>query len=193
MILLLLSLLLTWTPVIGAQPDIHMPFMEHLDVDNNVILKWGFSEVQGTITFQLTFKTTGWVGFGFSPNGDMAGADIVIGGVGPKANYFKDYHATSNGFPLVDEKQDYTLLSLTEADGQTTMTFWRAIQSCDKDDFRMTDSPLKLIYAYGKTDDIGYHGKSRGTKEVNLLNMPSSSPLVSNSGASPPRAIEKCQ
>ncbi|KAK6306094.1 hypothetical protein J4Q44_G00230190 [Coregonus suidteri] len=144
MILLLLSLLLTWTPVIGAQPDIHMPFMEHLDVDNNVILKWGFREVQGTITFQLTFKTTGFVGFGFSPNGDMAGADIVIGGVGPKANYFKD-------------------------------------------------SSLKLIYAYGKTDDIGYHGKSRGTKEVNLLNMPSSSPLVSNSGASPPRAIEKCQ
>ncbi|CAB1322262.1 unnamed protein product, partial [Coregonus sp. 'balchen'] len=74
-----------------------------------------------------------------------------------------DYHATSNGFPLVDEKQDYTLLSLTEADGQTTMTFW---------------SPVKLIYAYGTTDDIGYHCKSRGTIEVNLLNfMPRSSPL----------------
>lgn len=75
--------------VTEAQLNIHMPFMEHLDTDNNVILKWGFSEVQGAITFQLPFKTTGWVGFGFSPNGDMAGADFVIGGVGPKANYFK--------------------------------------------------------------------------------------------------------
>ncbi|XP_029597388.1 DBH-like monooxygenase protein 2 homolog [Salmo trutta] len=80
----------------------------------------------------------------------MAGADIVIGGVGRDGNYFKDYHATGNSFPLVDEKQSYTLLSLTEADGQTTMTFWRSIQSCDQEDFHITDSPVKLIYAYGE-------------------------------------------
>lgn len=30
--------------------------------------------------------------------------------------------------------------------------------------------PVKLIYAYGTTDDITYHGARRGTKEVNLLN-----------------------
>lgn len=30
--------------------------------------------------------------------------------------------------------------------------------------------PVKLIYAYGTTDDIGYHQSRRGTKEVNLLN-----------------------
>lgn len=48
---------------------------------------------------------------------------------------------------------------------------------------------MKLIYAYGKTDDIGYHGKSRGTKEVNLRNMARSSPLVSNNGDSPALAI----
>ncbi|CAB1327625.1 unnamed protein product [Coregonus sp. 'balchen'] len=50
-----------------------------------------------------------------------------------------DYHATGNGFPLVDEKQSYTILSLIEADGQTTMTFWRSIQSCDEEDFHITD------------------------------------------------------
>lgn len=66
-----------------------MPFMAHLDPKNNVNLKWGFSDVQVTITFQLTVKTTGWVGFGLSPNGGMAGADIVIGGVGRDGNYFK--------------------------------------------------------------------------------------------------------
>lgn len=31
--------------------------------------------------------------------------------------------------------------------------------------------PVKLIYAYGKTDEIGYHQTRRGTKEVNLLNF----------------------
>lgn len=29
--------------------------------------------------------------------------------------------------------------------------------------------PIKLIYAYGLTDDITYHQARRGTKEVNLL------------------------
>ncbi|KAM9397619.1 LOW QUALITY PROTEIN: DBH-like monooxygenase protein 2 homolog [Salvelinus alpinus] len=174
MIHIFFSLLLAWTQGTGA----------HLDPENNVNLKWGFSDVQNTITFQLTVKTTGWVGFGLSPNGG-AGADIVIGGVGRDSNYFKlfksDYHATGNGFPLVDEKQSYTLLSLIEADGQTTMTFWRSIQSCDQEDFHITDSPVKLIYAYGKTDDIEYHSRTRGTKEVNLLKfMPRSSPRNTN-------------
>lgn len=30
--------------------------------------------------------------------------------------------------------------------------------------------PVKLIYAYGTTDNITYHGAHRGTKEINLLN-----------------------
>uniref|UniRef100_A0A674APS7 Monooxygenase, DBH-like 1, like n=1 Tax=Salmo trutta TaxID=8032 RepID=A0A674APS7_SALTR len=142
MIHIFFSLLLAWTPGTGAQQDTLMPFMAQLDPENNVNLKWGFSDVQDTITFQLTVKTTGWVGFGLSPNGGMAGADIVIGGVGQDGNYFKDYHATGNSFPLVDEKQSYTLLSLTEADGQTTMTFWRSIQSCDQEDIHITVSQL---------------------------------------------------
>lgn len=29
---------------------------------------------------------------------------------------------------------------------------------------------LTLIYAYGTTDEIGYHGVKRGAKELNLLN-----------------------
>lgn len=36
---------------------------------------------------------------------------------------------------------------------------------------------IKLIYAYGATDNIKYHGIFRGTKEVNLLNyMPKTVP-----------------
>ncbi|XP_071187214.1 DBH-like monooxygenase protein 2 homolog [Salvelinus alpinus] len=147
-----------------------MPFMAHLDPENNVNLKWGFSDVQDTITFQLTVKTTGWVGFGLS---------LLIKHLLETGD--QDYHATGNGFPLVDEKQSYTFLSLIEADGQTTMTFWRSIQSCDQEDFHITDSPVKLIYAYGKTDDIEYHSRTRETKEVNLLKfMPRSSPRNTN-------------
>uniref|UniRef100_A0A674DDF7 Monooxygenase, DBH-like 1, like n=1 Tax=Salmo trutta TaxID=8032 RepID=A0A674DDF7_SALTR len=142
MIHLFFSLLLAWTPGTGAQQDTLMPFMAHLDPKNNVNLKWGFSDVQVTITFQLTVKTTGWVGFRLRVQ--VTSVCVFL---------LQDYHATGNSFPLVDEKQSYTLLSLTEADGQTTMTFWRSIQSCDQEDFHITDSPVK----------------TRGTKEVNLL------------------------
>ncbi|XP_039454592.1 DBH-like monooxygenase protein 2 homolog isoform X2 [Oreochromis aureus] len=112
--------------------DVTMPFMEYLDQEQLVCLKWGFDNPVGDITFQLAVNTTGWVGFGLSPNGDMKGSDIVIGGVGSSGSYF-------------------------------------------------SAQPIKLIFAYGETDEISYHESRRGTKEVNLLNyMPKSIPTNSS-------------
>ncbi|XP_028998061.1 DBH-like monooxygenase protein 2 homolog [Betta splendens] len=147
-----------------------MPFMVHLDPDSLVSLKWGFDNVQGIMTFQLAVNTTGWVGIGFSPNGGMKGSDLVIGGYGTDGSYFADYHATGNSRPLVDEQQSYTLLSTSETDGQTVLTFQRPLRTCDDQDVEITAQPVKLIYAYGTTDDISYHGARRGTREINLLN-----------------------
>lgn len=67
-------------------PD--LPFMEYLDQDRLVCLSWGFDNHQGNITFKLVVNTTGWMGFGFSPNGGMKGSDIIIGGIGPTGIYF---------------------------------------------------------------------------------------------------------
>ncbi|XP_050995493.1 DBH-like monooxygenase protein 2 homolog [Labeo rohita] len=174
----LLSFLVQWS---WAQEDPLLPFSEHLDPGHNVRLRWGFDEIQGTILFELTVNTSGWVGFGFSPNGGMAGADMVIGGVGPKGTYFTDRHAGGNSMPVVDQQQNYKLLSLIESDGKTVMKFQRSIDSCDKDDLSITDLPMKLIYAYGQTDDITYHSTRRGTKELNLLKyMPRVNPPNSN-------------
>lgn len=69
-----------------------MPFMEYLDQNHLVCLKWGFDNPQGNITFKLVVNTTGWVGFGFSPNGGMKGSDIVMGGLGPSGSYFTVRH-----------------------------------------------------------------------------------------------------
>ena len=42
-----------------------------------------------TITFQVTVESVGFVGFGISPNGGMAGADMIIAGVYPNGtSYF---------------------------------------------------------------------------------------------------------
>ncbi|KAF4099805.1 DBH-like monooxygenase protein 2 homolog [Onychostoma macrolepis] len=176
LVLLLLSVQWSW-----AQEDPLLPFSEHLDLEHKVQLKWGFDEIQGSILFELTVNTSGWVSFGFSPKGGMTGADIVIGGVGPKGSYFTDRHAVGNSIPVVDQQQNYKLLSLTESDGKTVMKFQRSIGSCDDNDLPITNLPMKLIYAYGQTDDITYHSTRRGTKELNLLKyMPRVNPPNTN-------------
>ena len=42
-------------------------------------LYWTFDNTQKTITFNVVVRTTGWVGFGLSPDGGMVGSDVVIG------------------------------------------------------------------------------------------------------------------
>lgn len=77
----------------GAEVLEHnMPFMEYLDQDHLVCLKWGFNDPTGSITFKLVVNTTGWVGFGFSPNGGMQGSDIVMGGFRSGGSYFAVRH-----------------------------------------------------------------------------------------------------
>ena len=39
---------------------------------------------------------------------------------------------------MVDSKQDYHLHSMTEVEGRTSMSFERALQTCDQDDFHIT-------------------------------------------------------
>uniref|UniRef100_A0A3B4C915 Monooxygenase, DBH-like 1, like n=1 Tax=Pygocentrus nattereri TaxID=42514 RepID=A0A3B4C915_PYGNA len=83
--------------------------------------------------------------------------------------FLKDRHAVRNSVPLLDKQQDYELVYLTEAYGQTVMKFRRSISACDENDCLITVMPVKLIYAYGETDNISFHGSHQGTKEVNLL------------------------
>lgn len=87
-------LFLLWGTGVGT-PDTSLPYMVYLDGNQMVCLHWGFDDLQGDIEFQLTVNTTGWVGFGLSPNGNMIAADIVIGGMGPSEPYF-----TVSGFRL---------------------------------------------------------------------------------------------
>ena len=41
-----------------------------------------------TITFEIHAKTLGWVGFGLSPNGGMAGSDVIIAWVNDGETFF---------------------------------------------------------------------------------------------------------
>ena len=55
-------------------------FSSQLDGDNYT-LYWKFNYQSKKITFAVRVKTTGWIGFGLSPNGQMPKSDVVIGWV----------------------------------------------------------------------------------------------------------------
>lgn len=55
------------------------PHRTMLDSGGNYWLSWG--PRGGRLSFRLEVRTAGYVGFGFSPTGAMAAADIVVGGV----------------------------------------------------------------------------------------------------------------
>ena len=52
------------------------------------VLHWNFSTAERTIAFAVNVSTTGWVGFGISPNGGMVNSDIVMGWVSNGRAYF---------------------------------------------------------------------------------------------------------
>lgn len=59
-----------------------------LDPLRNYHLSWRINDAEQHITFQVDVKTKGWIGFGLSPNGGMAGSDIVIGWVKDGKTFF---------------------------------------------------------------------------------------------------------
>lgn len=51
-------------------------------------LYWTFDNAAETISFAVRVQTTGWVGFGISPNGQMPNSDVVIGWVKDGNTFF---------------------------------------------------------------------------------------------------------
>ena len=51
-------------------------------------LHWNFTRETQSIHFAVNVSTTGWVGFGLSPNGQMPASDVVIGWVNGGQTYF---------------------------------------------------------------------------------------------------------
>ena len=49
----------------------------HVELSAAYNLYWSFTEED--ITFEIHVETTGWAGFGISPNGGMISADLIIG------------------------------------------------------------------------------------------------------------------
>ena len=68
--------------------DLSSTYPFRLDLHDNYTLYWTFDNDAQNITFAVRVRTTGWVGFGVSPNGQMPQSDVVIGWVDGTGNHF---------------------------------------------------------------------------------------------------------
>ncbi|XP_045400335.1 DBH-like monooxygenase protein 1 isoform X2 [Lemur catta] len=176
------GLLLLWglLPGAAAGPSGRtFPHRTLLDSEGKYWLGWG--RRGGRLAFRLEVRTAGYVGFGFSPTGAMAAADIVVGGVAHGRPYLQDYFTNANRELKKDVQQDYHLEYAMENSTHTIIEFTRELHTCDTNDKSITDSTVRVIWAYHH-EDVGeagpkYHDSNRGTKSLRLLNPEKASVL----------------
>uniref|UniRef100_A0A914VUA3 DOMON domain-containing protein n=1 Tax=Plectus sambesii TaxID=2011161 RepID=A0A914VUA3_9BILA len=167
--------LLSIVHVFGQKTQFNFKRRVSLNDKKNSAISWLSDDK--SITIRAEYGTQGWLGFGFSPKGEMGGADIVIAWIDKNGKgQISDRHATSNGFPPADSKQDYKLLDSSKNATHTVITFHRLLKTGDKEDLDLTTNAVtNLIWAYNdmipeSIDAIDYHHSNRGAvRNVNLL------------------------
>jgi hypothetical protein len=68
-------------------PSQAYPHTVELDDEGMFFLYWEFDEER--ITFEVHVRTNGWIGLGFTNNGRMPGADMIVGWIKDDETYFK--------------------------------------------------------------------------------------------------------
>lgn len=151
-------------------------------------LYWTFDNENEIITFAVRVNTTGWVGFGFSYDGQMPNSDVVIGWVVGDNSFFHDRFATGRRQPAIDEQQDWTLVDAEEVDGFTILEFKRKYITCDDKDIPIRGETIKVLWSFRVDEDptsenIGFDliHDYKGSRSLNLLGgLPSVAPDPDN-------------
>jgi hypothetical protein len=148
--------------------------VEPLDPEGKYLLSWEVDLDLESVVFNVEVETRGFVGFGISPSGNMDGADIFISGVDSISgfNYAFDMHGIGNQAPIRDDHADWKLLEASENATHTSVKFSRLLNTCDNQDFAITEDTNRIIWSYGLTDDIGYHQGNRGSTSLNIIAPP---------------------
>ncbi|XP_037780094.1 DBH-like monooxygenase protein 1 isoform X2 [Penaeus monodon] len=156
----------------GQLPPMDFQHFAVLDQRGDFHMLWTPGEKD--IVFEIQVATRGYVGLGFSPNGGMKGADIVLGWVDARGHvHAHDRYATGMMIPLIDDSQDVEILGGYENDTHTVLRFARPWNTCDKEhDFQITSDTMRLIWAYSYDDPVTEYAMTkhdhRGTKSIFL-------------------------
>ncbi|XP_030375434.1 MOXD1 homolog 2-like [Scaptodrosophila lebanonensis] len=124
-----------------------------VDLNEDFRILW--THINQDITFEIQARTMGYVGFGFSADGQLAGTDIAIGWVDDGQTFFQDRYVAADGAaePRVDPSQDYILMMGYENATHTVIRFRRKLQTCDEEhDVQISNDTMRVFYMYGMED-----------------------------------------
>ncbi len=131
----------------------------------------------GTTTLMLAGPSNKWFGIGFG-NSNMNGTDILMTN---GSSTLRDAYSTSNGEPLAEASQDWTLEVNSVVNGTRTIVASRANNTGDSNDyvFNASAGSLTVIWAVGSSTTYAYHSTrgvtalsvSLGVYENNLLSF----------------------
>ena len=82
---ILLLLLCIAGPALATH-DLSNTYPYQLSLHDDYTLYWRFDNDAQNISFAVRVRTTGWVGFGLSPNRQMPQSDVVMGWVDGSGN-----------------------------------------------------------------------------------------------------------
>ncbi|XP_073529316.1 DBH-like monooxygenase protein 1 isoform X1 [Phyllobates terribilis] len=161
-------------PLLTTAMNLDMQNYHSAVLDSKGKYKMYWMHKENIITFLVQVETLGYVGLGFSSNGAMASSDIVIGGIEKGKPYLQDYFTDENRVLHRDSQENYELDYAIENGTHTTLKFSRPLQTCDPHDKNITESTVRVIWAYQSSDiEVTgpiYHGLNRGQKSLRLLN-----------------------
>ncbi len=110
----------------------------------------------GVFCGRLEAVSDGWVGVGFSPDGNMAGSQAVVGVPGDGTVLKYDLTAGAAA-PMDGARQTLTGTSVAESDGTVTMRFVKLLVE-DGEVPIVEGAENNFIHARGPPGALGYHG-----------------------------------
>ena len=128
------------------------------------------------IQFTITASSSGWIGFGYGTC--MWTNDLFVieasGGSGTIKDMTMNYHA----YPNMDTINDYTLSTVTSG-SRNTYTVTRLLNDGDPSDYVITSGTTNIVYSWGSSTTMSYHGSNYGIFSISISGG-SSSTLLSN-------------
>ena len=184
-----------WLSQFGTQNYDHS---KYFGTNNNIALHWNITNSarlyiavavlmnnRDTTMSSSNTRGNGWVGFGLSEAGGMAGADMVLFTVSTqpqtttttKTTHLVDAYCEDYTTPIVDKCQDWILHQsfLCDDGGDTPLIIFEASRPLDTGDSQdisvsydgdISFSATKVIFAYGNTAKVSYHSPNHVTKGV---------------------------
>ena len=141
----------------------------------NIEIAFHWRIENGRLYIAAAVEASGWLGFGLAEVGGMPGADMLL--FIASDNKLVDAYATEYAAPIEDQCQDWTLEYSTVNLEQGFLIFEasRELATGDPNDCNVThdsnpSAPTqRVIFAYGDTPSLSYHGKNVGLGRLKIF------------------------